>query len=474
MGKGGKKKKKQGAVVVEEEIPADLRDLSIPMLKDRIDAFNYRLSKAEKDRNYMQLEKDMVNRFYEITKQEVKQIEAELLRMDRQMEILERDHRVHIKVHEQKVQNLEYEQKTSRRQVAANGDMAIQNEREMHSERVLNMNKDKIEIKRNLRDQQLENEDDIKMMRTNFSKGLIKLRETFEQNHAQLEEQYKQQVQELKIDLELRRKVEIHEIEERKNQHINELLLNHQEAFDEIKAYYNDITHDNLLLIKSLKDEIQEMKEREKKNQKRRDILTQENKELWEPLSRKLEEQRELEEKLKSYTKDKMALKNLRAHYKQLQEQDTEAKAEYRSTEEKFRKIDKEREDLYRRFQKAVREIQRKAELGKNAVLEKKLEVLTGTFDEKQAQLTEVLSAAKLDPAVVAGVTKKLEQVLGAKNRQIKDLQYQVHQATKMYNDTIRVYEAKLPSLGIDAEEIGFEPIQTATSLMPAGLVATA
>jgi len=67
----------------------------------------------------------------------------------------------------------------------------------------------------------------------------------------------------LKVDLELRRKVEIHEIEERKNQHINELLFNHQEAFDEIKAYYNDITHDNLLLIKSLRRDSGDERKRE-------------------------------------------------------------------------------------------------------------------------------------------------------------------------------------------------------------------
>jgi hypothetical protein len=413
----------------------------------------------------------MVNRFYEITKQEVRQIEAELLNMDRTMETLERDHRVHIKVHEQKVQNLEYEHRNSRRQVSQTGDMSIQTEREMHSDRVFSMNKEKLHIKQDLRDQQLENEDDVRMMRTGFHKSLQKLRETFEQNHKLLENQYEEQVQELKIDLELRRKVEIHEIEERKNQHINELLFNHQEAFDEIKAYYNDITHDNLQLIKNLKDEIQAMKEHEKKAQKRMALLTQQNKDLAEPLTRKLELQRELEERLKSYTKDKMALKNLKAHYKQLEERTTEAKQEYRGTEEKYRRLEKEREDLYKRFQKAVREIQKKAELGKNVVLEKKLEVLTAQYDEKQAQLTEVLTAAKLDPAVVASVTKKLEQVLGAKNRQIKDLQYQVHQCTKAYNDTIRVYESRLPAVGIDPEEIGFEPIQTATSLMPARLV---
>merc|ERR1719329_1296728 len=189
------------------------------------------------------------------------------------------------------------------------------------------------------------------------------------------------------------------------------------------------------------------MREREKTNQKRMQLLTQENKDLSEPLLKKQEEQRELEEKLKSYTKDKMALKNLKAHNKQLEEKIGEAKSDYRGTEEKFRKIEKERDDLYRRFQKAVREIQHRAEL------------------------TQVLAAAKLDPSVVASVTKKLEQVLGAKNRQIRDLHYQVHQATKAYNDTIRVYESKLPSLGIDPEELGFEQIANATSTMPARLV---
>merc|ERR1712217_204518 len=139
------------------------------------------------------------------------------------------------------------------------------------------------------------------MMRQGFAKGLHKLRETFETNHEQLLQQYEKQVEELQVDLELRRKVEIHEIEERKNQHINELLFNHHVAFDEIKAYSNDIPRDNLQLIKNLRDEITDMKDREKKNQKKMQVLTQENKDLSEPLEKKLEEQRVLEEKLKSY-----------------------------------------------------------------------------------------------------------------------------------------------------------------------------
>eukprot|EP00932_Pfiesteria_piscicida_P009242 SRR837773.19936.p1 GENE.SRR837773.19936~~SRR837773.19936.p1 ORF type:complete len:183 (-),score=81.44 SRR837773.19936:115-627(-) len=169
-----------------------------------------------------------------------------------------------------------------------------------------------------------------------------------------------------------------------------------------------------------------------------------------------------------------MALKNLRSHAKKLEDRTGEAKQEYRATEERYRKLEKERDDLQRRFRSAVRDISHKTELGRNVVLEKKLEQLSAVYDEKQGQLSDVLKAAKLDPAVVSNVTRKLEQVLGTKNRQIKDLQFQVHLSTKAYNDTIRVYESRLPAFGVEAEEIGFEEIHSSTSKMPAGLVARA
>lgn len=61
------------------------------------------------------------------------------------------------------------------------------------------------------------------------------------------------QIKNLRDECDLRRKQEIHEIEERKNVHVNELMKKHEKAFTEIKCYYNDITHNNLDLIKTLK-----------------------------------------------------------------------------------------------------------------------------------------------------------------------------------------------------------------------------
>jgi len=52
------------------------------------------------------------------------------------------------------------------------------------------------------------------------------------------------------------------------NAHINELMKKHERSFAEIKNYYNDITHNNLDLIKALKEDVAEVKKREAQNEK--------------------------------------------------------------------------------------------------------------------------------------------------------------------------------------------------------------
>ena len=83
----------------------------------------------------------------------------------------------------------------------------------------------------------------------------------------------------------------VHE-QERKNTHINDLMKKHERAFAEIKNYYNDITHNNLDLIKTLKEDVAEMKKREAQNEKLMYEIAQENKRLSEPLTKALKEVR--------------------------------------------------------------------------------------------------------------------------------------------------------------------------------------
>lgn len=70
---------------------------------------------------------------------------------------------------------------------------------------------------------------------------------------SEIEAKYDKKMKMLRDELDLRRKTEIHEVEERKNGQISTLMQRHEEAFTDMKNYYNDITLNNLALITSLK-----------------------------------------------------------------------------------------------------------------------------------------------------------------------------------------------------------------------------
>ena len=83
--------------------------------------------------------------------------------------------------------------------------------------------------------------------------NMTTLRNSFERQAKEIETKYEKKMRSLRDELDLRRKTEIHEIEERKNGQINTLMKNHEKAFSDIKNYYNDITLNNLALINTLK-----------------------------------------------------------------------------------------------------------------------------------------------------------------------------------------------------------------------------
>ena len=107
-----------------------------------------------------------------------------------------------------------------------------------------------------------------------------------------------------------------------------------------------------------------------------------------------------------------------------------------------------------------------------NLLLERKLEAVEQALEKKDAQLSEVLAASNLDPAVLGTVTNKLDDLLDDKNRLVKDLKYELARVTKAHNDLIRTYESKLSEYGVPLAELGYQPLETETSVGPAGLVA--
>jgi growth arrest-specific protein 8 len=126
-----------------------------------------------------------------------------------------------------------------------------------------------------------------------------------------------------------------------------------------------------------------------------------------------------------------MSLANAKSRLLALEETNKQLLWEKEVLQQRFALVQKERDELYERFEATIYDVQQKTGF-KNLLLEKKLDAMHKELEKKDAQLNEVLAASNMDPVMLGNITRKLDEVLEAKNRTIRDLQYEVARVSKV------------------------------------------
>jgi hypothetical protein len=143
----------------------------------------------------------------------------------------------------------------------------------------------------------------------------------------------------------------------------------------------------------------------------------------------------------------------------------TAVEAAHVELEARYGEVERERDELYAKFEATVRAAQARSE-AKNEILAKRLAEAEHEFTTKRVQIQEVLVAAQLDPHVLSTVAAKLDAVLESRNVMIRDLQSSVGRVSKAHNDAVRVYQARLRDLGVPEEELAAPLLPTAAGLV--------
>jgi len=462
--KGGK-----GKGDAPPEAPSEFDAMAAEDLETAIGALSEELRKVQMERNYVQVERDSLQTFYELTKREVGEHELDIESREKDMDELDDNHRVEVRVFQQKLKHLQYEHKNNLRRSSSEGKTAEIEEKKAHEKRVEKLNEEKRVLQTEITEVERKNEDDVEQIQETQKKNLSKLEETFDENLETLREKYEDSLEDLRMELELRRKVEMHEVEERKNSHINDLIKNHEKAFEQIKTYYNDITRDNLNLIKTLKDEIASMKSNTTANQKIMYDIAQENKKLSQPLTVAIREVEELRYKLKDFGKDKTSLKHTSSRLKALKAELSKIKARNKDLETDFKNTEFERDEIYDTFEDTIHDVQRRAEL-KNVVLEQKLQTMSGNQEE---QINGIKALCHdIEPSVVSKITREIDHAMAEKNLRLRDLEHFLAMVQKTHNDSVRTLTEKLCQMGIPDEDAVLSKLMpTDTSTMPARML---
>ncbi|CAM6090304.1 unnamed protein product [Calypogeia fissa] len=439
-GKNDKKPKPTGPTV--KELQAQIVTLEAQKVKEA------------SDRNAMQIERDKIHAFWDIKKQDYENLKAELKIKDRYAEELEEKHQDEIKVYNQKMKHLLYEQQHLLTSIKTDNEQALKLQNEQAMIREAELVNDKRDLKEFHKEMELAYQETIRQLQLEHVKEITKMRQDFDTQAKVVEDKCEKKIKILREELELRRKQEVHEIEERKNKHINDLMKKHEKAFTEIKCYYNDITKNNLDLIKTLKEDVTDMKKKEALNEKLMFEIAQENKKLIEPLQKALLEVEVLKKQLANYDKDKVLLAQRTTQFNERTEELRALEWEYQVLQEKVGQAQEERDAVIKKFESSVYEIQQKSGL-KSMLLEKKVHVLSESLEKKETQMNNLLIEYSQDATTITQAKRGVEEVLDQKNNLIKSLSYDLGKMTKAHNDLVKAYELKLAEFGIPLEEMG-------------------
>ncbi|XP_015600948.1 dynein regulatory complex subunit 4 isoform X2 [Cephus cinctus] len=451
------------------------------MNREQLELYSHKIleemEREREERNFFQLERDKLRTFWEITRHQLDEARATVRNKEREKEELSEKHDAELKLYKQKVKHLMYEHQTNLSETKAEHMVVLKLAQEDHAAQENEFIKDKKDLKKMLKEQELAHMNEIRALKLQSAEEMSIIMKKFEAEAVELEQKYEQKLANQYESLTLKHKMEMTEVEERKNMQIANLMKNHEKAFIEMKSYYNDITLNNLSLIKSLKEQMEVMKNHEERMKKQVRELSSENKKFSADLKIAQEQVTENSRQLVNYEKDKVCLANTKRRLTQTLKELENLKWENEVLELRFEKCQGERDELHSRFVSAILELQQKTGL-KNVLLEKKLEKLSDLLEQREAQINEVLAAAQLDPAAIVNVNKKLEEMLNRKNTAIQDLQYELAKVCKAHDDLLSTYESKLQEYGIPQAELGFQPLRAKIpdaklGLGPAGLVTT-
>lgn len=414
-------------------------------------------SKEEVDFNEFQQQREKLNYFWIVEKKSLEDKKAELRNKERELQDLHERHQVEIKVYKQRVKHLLHEHQDEVTTLKTDLEKKFKFKSDVNSDAQQELKDDRRNLKLNLKEMELSHEDYLKTLKQAQDKKITLLRQEFERTAKELQCRYEKKRKTIRDDLEIKRKKETHAIEEQKNAHIAQLMNAHEKAFGEIKNYYNDITHNNLDLIKSLKEEVTDMKKKEAQDEKLMFEIAQENKRMSEPLKEALKDVERLRGHLVKYKMNKDELKKAKTNLLKLEEEFKSISWEHEVYEQRLAHSKRERDELYSEFQNSIYDVQQKSGF-KNLLLEKKLESMDQAVEKKEAQLNEVLSHAQLDPTILGQVRSRLEDIFESKDQSVRDLDLELHRVKQAHADMVQATKDKLMDYGIPFEEIGFNP----------------
>jgi hypothetical protein len=239
------------------------------MTKEQIAVYAFKLleeiEREREERNYFQLERDNIQTFWDITRQQLQESRQMNRILEKNTQDFSKKFDEEALEYRKKFRHLMYTYQTE----AANSNVEnlvalkkFQNQFLRQKNEIYSIHKNNLKIENECHLAALNQSQALKLA---HRKTLETMKDVFNQDRMDIQNKYDSKITQYHKQFSLKHNMEMLEVEERKNEHMNTLIKEHENAYQEIKSFYNDIITNNLSVIENLKEKFSQMKKNESK-----------------------------------------------------------------------------------------------------------------------------------------------------------------------------------------------------------------
>ncbi|GFV68039.1 dynein regulatory complex subunit 4 [Trichonephila clavipes] len=231
-----------------------IADMNKEQLETHLLQLQQEVEREREERNFYQLERDKIQLFWEVTKHQLEEKDAILQLKNSEIDEAALSHLAEIKLYKQKMKHVMFEcQQHIDEKMKEKMDEKLILE-EQHQEQVNLLESEMNKLKDEIFQLKIDHENAIINQRLQHGEELCSLHKKYQEEIDVLKSKEITEIGNIRQELDLQRKKSILEIENKKDAHIEHLIQTHEELFQKMKNYYNDIIKNDILLVKSLKN----------------------------------------------------------------------------------------------------------------------------------------------------------------------------------------------------------------------------
>ncbi len=437
----------------EPEIPAEWVGKTVEELKSLVAQYEHDLDAARVCRNKAQVEHASIQSYYDVTREEIRELDMLIERKDLEIENAEEDNASELLVYKQKANFIKYCHDSKMKEALDQNDAKMKDTSSGHVKQEQTIEDAKMSMRNELLGLEARKSNEISVLQQASNAELELISAKLEADVKLFGQICDDQHLELIQALDSRRAAELNFINARKESHTRNLMESHQHRCKEMRVYYEGVERQQEIDIEDLEAEIRRLKKAAIENETNSCQLKEGNETCGEELRTCSEMVAALACKTRDKEKNATSLRSTNLRLSATRKAIVDAGLKYKQLQEKYIATEEER-NTYREGIHDATSNASKSDEAKAKLLRDELTSREGSNSIIRRHLQHTLSSAGLDKAKSDALLSNMEKFIQRHNRELEKLNISIFHANESYHKSLQSCRSELVARGVSNDQV--------------------